>query len=101
MVIETLVGQGTGASPVTPLCVGPCVSLRVHIIANGTPTGSVVVKQGETNVDADMKTIQTVSNPANGDNWITLQPSDWISVSSNLSVGSLKKVVIAWVPEND
>lgn len=99
---EVLVGQGTGAASSGVLCVGPCVSLRVHAVIETSATGPLVIKQGETNVSADLKSVQTLTNPvAGGDAWITLQPSEWIEITTNFSAGAVKKVVIAWVPEND
>lgn len=98
---EVLVGQGTGAATSGVMCLGNCSSLRVHIIGNGTPTGDVVIKQGEVGVSTDLKTIQTVTNPAAGANWITLSPSSWIEITSNLTVGALKKVVVAAVLEDE
>lgn len=92
---EYLLGAASGSTGA--ICVGPCVSLRVHVIANGTGTGTVIVNQGETNVVADMKATQTITNPAAGANWMALSPSDWLEVNVNLSVGALKKVVVASV----
>lgn len=83
-----------------PICVGPSTRLRVHIIANGTGTGTVLVKQGDTNVSADLKTTQTITNPAAGANWIVLEPSNWIEIDANLSAGTLKKVVVVWGAES-
>lgn len=91
---EVLVGQGTGLASSGVLCVSGCISLRVHIVADGATTGSVVTKQGEVNVSADLKSTNTVSNPSGGDSWLTLSPSDWLEITSNLSAGALKKVVV-------